>query len=282
MQGVLVSGHVIEWFEVEPGKVIVARVEGASLHLLHPLGGPDPFASPMEGAGSPATTRNLLDGVLGYVQKTYRISEPRPPLTPLRWVWRLAGYYHSTTETAPLMANVAERFEAGGRAMLANYARLKELDEYGHDVLALHDLRNMGYPAEEVVKVLVPPTAKTLVDYFRRTVFQDDPVEAVGYTYAVERLAISVSESYIDEVDEMLGPGVSATHCLRVHSSVGADVEHVEDALDVIVQLPASDRIRIARTVYEVARLMFTVPEEGHLSEEALEEMLSVFQSQTT
>ena len=214
----------VEWFEVEPGKVVVATSRGASLHALNPLGGPDPFASPMTGPGSRATTRNLLDGILGFVQRSYRTNEPRPPLTPLRWVWRLAGYYHSTTHTSPLMARVAEKFEAGGHELLGNYARLKEWDEAGHDVLALQDLRNMGYPAEEVVKVLHPPTAKLLVDYFRATVEEDYPIGAVGYTYAVERLAISVTEAYIEEVEEMLGPGIRATHCLRVHSEVGADV----------------------------------------------------------
>jgi len=274
------SAGIVEWFEVELGKVIVANPEGASLHVLNPLGGSDPFADPMDGPASSATTRNLLEGVLGFVQTNYKSTEPRPPLTPLRWVWRLAGYYHSTTQTSPLMAEVAKKFDAGGRLDLANYARLKEMDEYGHDILAMHDLRSMGYPAEEVVKVLEPPTAMTLVDYFKETVFQDDPVEAIGYTYAVERLAISVSESYVNEVDELLGPGVNATRCLRVHSSIGADVEHVEDALNIIVTLPAADRRRVAKTVYEAARLMFTVPEEGHLSEEALEDMLSAFQIQ--
>ncbi|MCX7596862.1 MAG: hypothetical protein N2235_24590, partial [Fischerella sp.] len=134
---------------------------------------------------SVAKTRKLLDGAIALAWYTVK-SDRRPPppaLTRTRWVWRLAGSYHLCHSTPRLMEQAAQRFAASGRKSLAQWAALKAREEAGYDRLALLDIQSMGYDAEAVVKVLVPPAAKTLVDYFTQSVQATDPIGCVGSSY---------------------------------------------------------------------------------------------------
>ncbi|MCZ6892732.1 MAG: hypothetical protein O7H40_01630 [Gammaproteobacteria bacterium] len=275
VQAVPEAPSALEWVELEPGKIIVATGGRAWLHQPAFLGGADPFTMPMQSAGSLDSTRNLLEGAVAAAQRPALDSAQRPALTLLRWVWRLAGYYHTTHATPPLMGEAAELFSKRGRDDLAAYSREKVRDETGHDKLALADLKSLGYPAEEVVKILVPPTAQTLVDYFEDAVRGAHAIRCIGYAYALERLATSMDGDYVAKVEALIPEGVRATRCLRLHSGIGADVDHVEDAVEVTARQPAEDRARIVRATYETARIMFTAPPEGHVSEEALQERLS-------
>lgn len=269
----------VEWAQITPDTVVVADHHRAWLHRLAPLTDDDPFAAPMQGPGSPETTRHLLEGALAAGQRLARRDQPTPPLTPLRWAWRLAGYYHTTHSTPGLMAEAAERFAAAGRQALAAYARLKVQDEGGHDALALRDLAALGYAAAALVAAVRPATAAALVDYFVQTVRAADPVGCVGYAYALERMAISISRRYIEQVEALLPAGVRATRCLRVHSSIGADVSHVQDALDLTSCLPAADRVRIAQACFQTVIIRYSTPLDDYLSDAELERRLAPFRS---
>jgi pyrroloquinoline quinone (PQQ) biosynthesis protein C len=264
----------IEWTQLTAEMVVIATGARAWLRRLAASDSEDPFAQPMRCAGSLATTRNLLDGAIGaaqqIAQEAVSQTSARPQLTEARWVWRLAGYYHTTHATPRLMAEAAARFAAAGRQALADYAMEKVRDEGGHDELALADLRALGYCAETVVAELVPPTAAALVDYFARRVRAENPVGCVGYAYALERLAVTNGRDYIRQVEAALPAGVRATRCLRVHSAASADAKHVEDALEVTVALPAEDRRLVARACYETALIACAPPPGGHIAESAL------------
>ena len=270
----------LEWVQVAPMLVVVANQERAWLHQPHPATD-DPFAQPMQHAGSLPTTRKLLEGVIGAAQQAVSPTTP-PPLSLPRWVWRLVGYYHTTHSTPRLMAEAAERFAATDRQALRAYAQLKVADEAGHDELALRDLRALGYDAEAMVSALHPPTAAALVAYFTETVRNADPVRCVGYAYALERMAISVSRAYIQQIEAMLPPGVHATRCLRVHSSIGADVSHGEDSLTVTAGLSAAERIQVAQACYQTVLLRYTTPPAEQITEAVLVDQLSRFRSRSS
>ncbi|HZS03674.1 MAG TPA: iron-containing redox enzyme family protein [Blastocatellia bacterium] len=270
----------IEWAQVTPEAVVVATRERAWLHRLDAFDADDPFAQPMRCAGSLVTTRNLLDGAISAAQQTVMPTGGRPRLSEARWVWRLAGYYHTTHATPRLMAEAAERFRAAGREALADYAMEKVRDEGGHDELALRDLRALGIRAEEVVAEMVPPTAAALVDYFTRSVRAANPVGCVGYAYALERLAVTNGRDYLGQVEAALPSGMRATRCLRVHSAESADARHVEDALIVTASLPAADRRLVALACYETALIACSPPPGGHLSETALRQRVAAFRLQ--
>ncbi len=269
----------MEWVRVSPLAIVVADEQRFWIH--HPGWFPsaDPFLTPMECEGSLASTRNILEGALCAAQQAAALERTpdtatEVPLTLARWVWRLAGYYHTTHSTPALMQEAAEKFAAAGRTALAQYAISKCVDEGGHDDLALEDIRSLGYVAEQVVQACVPATASALVSYFTQLVRADDPIGCIGYAYALERMASAIQQDHIDQVVAILPRGVDATKCLRVHSGVGYDTDHVEDAIAVAAQATAREREAIARTCYQTALLRHAAPKGDYLSEAALQSLL--------
>ena len=275
-----VSGAAMEWAEIAPGRVIVATAREAWVHQPVFPGYLDVFNEPMQGAGSADTTRRLLDGAIAAAAQRAP-ARPRPPLTPARWAWRLAISYHTTHATPRLMAIAAERFAAAGRDALAAWAWQKATEERGHDQLALRDLEAMGYDAGRVVEHLMPPVARALVAYFEARVTQDgDPVGCAGYAYTIERLALLRGRPDIAAVQAILPPGVEATRCLRVHSAVGSDAQHVEEAIALVAGLDAAERSHVARACYETSAICFAPHESGDITEEALVRALDVARAQ--
>jgi len=265
----------IEWACIAPAQVVVANAHSVRLHQ------PDTMESSIYSARRTADTdsvakiRQLLDGAIALAWKDVKPYRRPPALTRARWVWRLAGSYHLCHTPPLLMETAAWRFASAGRMVLAAWATQKASEEAGHDQLALLDIQSMGYKAEAVVKAFVPPAAAALVDYFTRSVQAPDPIGCVGYSYTVERLAIGIKEDYIQKVEALLPPKTHATRCLRVHSCVGSDVEHVNETVDMMTELTPDERVLVARACYETALLCFNPPSEDYISEEELERVLN-------
>lgn len=265
----------MEWACIAPDKVVVATANRVWLHYLNSdMSGGDRFAQLMETTGNVVTTRKLLDGALEVAQKAAPASKQLPNLTLTRWIWRLASLYHLTHSTPSLMTEAAQRFALAGRVRLADWALQKATEERGHDQLALRDIQSLGYNAEAVVKVLVPPTAKSLLNYFTQSVQATDPIACVGYSYAMERLAMSVGEKYIQSVQALLPPGINATRCLRLHSGVGSDVDHVEETVEMVAQLSPLERVQVTVACYETAVLCFSPSSEAYISDAELQHLL--------
>jgi pyrroloquinoline quinone (PQQ) biosynthesis protein C len=172
------------------------------------------------------------------------------------------------------MKEAARRFAGERRWSLAQWAAQKAREERDHDRLALLDLQSMGYDAEAVVKTLLPPAAKALVNYFNQSAQASDPIGCVGYSYAMERLATGIGEQYIQKVETLLSPEINATRCLRVHSGVGADAEHVQETVEMVASLSDEERIRIANACYQTALLCFSPPQGGYISNQQLQHLL--------
>lgn len=265
-----------EWVQIAPGKVVVATVERAWLYK--PRSSSDRFAQPMEGAGSFATTRRLLDTAIAAAKCAVKSKSRPPALTSTRWIWRLAGAYHMTYSVPDLMKEAARGFAANGCFELETWALEKAEEERGHDLLALKDIQSLGYDAKAVVQTLVPPAAKALMDYFSRSVQDNNPIDCVGYTYTMERLSLNIGEDYIQKVEDLIPPQIDATRCLRVHSSVGADQGHADENVSVIAKLTSTERTRIARACYETALMFFSPPPGDYITDEELLEILQPLQ----
>ena len=266
-----------EWAQIAPGKVVVATPDRAWLY--QPRSAEDSFARPMEGAGSFATTRKLLDTAIAAAKCAVK-SEVRPPaLSSTRWIWRLAGAYHMTSPVPNLMRNAAKGFAANSRFELEEWALDKAEEETGHDLLALKDIQSLGYNSQAVVETLIPPAAEALMDYFARSTQDENPIDCVGYTYTMERLSLGIGEDYIQKVEESIPPEINATRCLRVHSSVGADAGHADENVYLIAKLTASERTRIARACYETALMCFSPPPGDYIADEQLLEILQPLKS---
>jgi pyrroloquinoline quinone (PQQ) biosynthesis protein C len=221
-----------------------------------------------------AGTQKLLDKAIVMARRDVKSSRRPPALTPTRWVWRLAAFYHLCHSTPELMQAASQTFAAAGRKSLAQWAAHKATEETGHDQLALMDINSMGYQAEAVVEALFPPAAQTLVDYFTRSAHNLDPIDCVGYSYTAERLGICIGEGYIKSVEALLPSNIRATRCLRAHSGLSTEVEHVKETTKMVAGLSMEERDRIATACYQSALLRFSPPEEAYISDEEIRNVL--------
>lgn len=269
------SSTQIEWATIAPNKVIVATADEVWLHT--PSGNDARFSEPMTGVGEITTTRKLLDGAMA-AAKIAILSDSKPPdLTLNRYIWQLAGAYQITHATPSGMKKASKHFASADRDSLSNWALEKAEEETGHDLLALKDIQSLGYKAEELVQYIIPSAANILVEYFTRSVNDSDPIDCVGYTHALERLSLGANEEHIQRIEALLPSDVNATRCMKVHSSLGGDVEHVEENVEMIAELSSNERTRIVRACYETALLLFSSPQKGYLLEAELENMLNPF-----
>lgn len=265
----------VEWAIIAPDKVVIATADG--VWLDSPQEESDRFAELPTGTGNTAITGQLLDGAMAAAKIAVPLKEKPPAVTPNRYVWQLAGAYQIAHVTPELMVEAGQRFASAERHILSEWAFEKAKEETGHDRLALLDIESLGYRAEELVREIIPPASMTLVDYFRRSVYDVDPIDCVGYVHALERLAIGAKQEHIDKISNLLPANVNATRCFKVHSSVGGDAEHVAENVEMIAKLSFAERNRVIRACYETALLLFSPPQEGYFTEAELEKMLKPF-----
>ncbi|MEM8720648.1 MAG: hypothetical protein AAGE84_15335 [Cyanobacteria bacterium P01_G01_bin.39] len=264
-----------EWATIAPDKLLIATK--TKVWLESPWSSSDRFTQPMTGRGNAAITSKLLDGAMAAAKMAISAAEKPPKLTPHRLVWQLTGAYHISHSTPNLMEEAGQRFAQALRHDLSNWAYDKARKEIGHDRLALLDIESLGYQAEELVNSLIPPAAKILVDYFQRSVQDVDPIDCVGYVYALERMSLGAKPEHIQQIENLLPPEVNATRCLKEHSSLGSDGRHVAENVDIIARLSTSERDRVIRACYETALLLFSPPPEGYWLERQLETILGPF-----
>lgn len=261
---------IIEWAQLAPTLRVHANTDGAWLQRGR-ANAPVPRSSDasLDTASLETVTRRLLDGA---VAAAFDVASPRavPALTPMRWVWRLAGLYHLTHSTPVLLRIAAGRFARQRRPLLANWALERAREEHNHDLLALRDLAALGHSPERVVEALQPPIAMRLVAAFEKSARAKDPIGCVGYAYALERLAMTVDAQEVERVEAVLPAGARATRCLRVHSAIGSDEDHVAGTIHVLARCSADERRAVAVAAYETSRLCFETPSAGHVDDAAI------------
>ena len=249
---------VTEWVRVAGETAIIARESGEVwFHALDGREAGAAFAERMTGGGAPVSTTGLLDGAisLAFEQTDSRPAAQESP-NLLRYIYALAGAYHTAKDTPRNLLRAAERFKEIGRPEVTAYLEMRALEESGHERLALKDLRALGLPAERIVANLVPAGIKPLCDLFDRFCFEDYPIECVGFSYCSERIAALKPKAEVDAVQSLFPDGVDATRFLRSHSSLGSEVSHVEETIEFVASLPAEDRISVVQATYETALLM--------------------------
>jgi hypothetical protein len=270
----------VQWAHLG-GEVLVATSHGASIQQLQfgALGLTDPMPDSLPATAE--TTRRLLDGAIAAAERTApRVSEP--PITALRWAWNLVSQWHCARHSVALLPDVIERCEAMRRPDLAKFARMKLEEEQGHDQFPLADLRALGYDAESLVHAVAPAAAVTAgLEYARSCVWGEQPVEFLGYMYALERRMLRLSDDWFATLEAVLPPGVDAVSGVRSHATE-LDIEHVDEAVAFIAGLPADDRTAIAIGCYRTTQICCGRPEDQIPSEAELERSLSHFRRAET
>jgi pyrroloquinoline quinone (PQQ) biosynthesis protein C len=260
-EGLIADNSVIEYVKLTNSQTIVVTQDEVWVRTSVEQKSFLPQTS-TDKTNSIETTKKLLDTAILLGKRAASIEEQLPELSVKNWIWSLVSQYHVAHATPQLMREAAQKFKEQSRDCLAEWAAEKAQEETGHDQLALKDLQSLGCQAQTLVDAFVPNSAKVLVDYFIRSVRTTDPIKVVGYAYTLERLALAIKEKHIQAIEAIIPPGVKATRCLRVHSSIGSDVEHVEEALETIAQLSSAERCKIAIACYETAQLYFSTSEQ--------------------
>lgn len=264
-----------QWVHLEAGKILVASRRGA--WLQQPQLGAFGLAGrmPPSAAADPETTKHLLDGAIAAAERATRRGL-EPTMTPLRWAWLLVNQWYMAHHSVGLLPAAIERYHSLARADLARFAADKLEEEQGHDQLSLADLRALGYDAGAAIAgVPIAPNVKGAIDHARECVHGDQPVDFIGYVYALERCVIRITRERLAKLDALLPRGVDATSAVRAHATE-LDPGHVNEIIAFVAALPAEDRTRIALGAYRsTAVLSDLVP---HPSEEELEGWLVRFQ----
>ena len=267
---------IIEYIQITARSAIAVTEDSVWVRTFSD-GSSFPIQPPTNNIYSIETTKKLLDTAIVLGKRVASVERQLPGLSVENWLWSLIGQYHLTHPTPQLMREAARRFKAQGRQQLAEWAEEKAIEETGHDRLALLDIQSLGYQAQALVDTYMSPSTKASIDYFIRSVRTGDPIKVVGYAYTLERIALAVKEKHIQAIENILPSGINATRCLRVHSSVGSDVEHVDEALETIAQLSFAERTQIAIACYETAKLYFSSHENDYPSATELKQKLQPF-----
>jgi hypothetical protein len=224
------------------------------------------------------STRHLLDGAIAAAESAIPHMQG-PPMSPRRWAWSLVNQWYGAHHSLSLLLEVADRFIAIGRPDLAEFAVRRYEQEKGHDEFPLNDLRMLSYDAEAAISEVTPdPGVIELVDYARRCVAGDRPVEFLGYVYALERHMIRLDSGFFAALDAALGRDRTPASFLRAHAE-DLDISHVEDAVSFLTGLPAADRTAVARSCYRTTQIRHVPLPGRYPSERELESQLSQFQT---
>lgn len=249
-----------QWTRLSPKVVAVATANSAWLYKPHALENLDRYGQSMKDIdGSIASTQNLLDAAIAAAY--YQYSEVvLPELTLEAWIWQLAGHYHLTCETPRLMTKAAEAFAIAGYPALAKWARRKANREQDYNRSTLRDLKYLGYDPQAVVEKLRPTQVTSLTKYLAGEKSYD-PMNCVGYSYIIERIATRIEQEYTQLVGSLLPPSLTcitaATSRPWLYGSVGVDIGDVQETVEAVAELKAEDRVQIARACYHSALLCF-------------------------
>lgn len=273
----------VQWAHLGGDGVLVASSRGAWIQRpeLGPFGmhGPLGLTGPMPNTlpSTEETTRHLLDGAIAAAERAGPALK-EPLITALRWAWHLVSQWHCAHHSVALLPALIERFQQMERPDLAEFARRKLEEEHGHDEFPLADLAALGYDAESVVREVPPAAAVTAaLEYARSCTDSDEPVEFLGYAYALERRVLSLTSDWFVALDAVLPQSVDAASGVRAHAN-GLDTDHVDEAVAFITGLPAEDRTAIAIGCYRTTKICCAWTPGQIPTDAELESRLSRFQ----
>ena len=258
-----------QWTRLSPETVAVATTKSAWLYKSNALDILDRYGQSMKDIdGSIDSTQNLLDAAIAAAY--YQYSEAvLPDLTLESWIWQLAGHYHLTCLTPKLMREASQAFAIANQPTLAKWARQKANREKDYNRTTLQDIEYLGYNPQAVVAKFHPTQAQSLIDYLWGEQSLD-PIDCIGYSYTIERIATRIEQEYTQLVGSLLPPSLtcitSPTSRPWLYGSVGVDIGDVQETVDMVTGLKAEDRIRVAKACYETALLCFDQSPESFAS----------------
>jgi hypothetical protein len=268
-----------ESIQLAPGVYLEASPHKFRLHRRLPWE-PSPCVEVLMPAGNIDVTRQMMAGAYyaglssGKAGKDNMGNAAAASL--LGHIHSLASSYQTTHATPPTMRRAADRLAACGQPEVAEYCRHVAAEESGHDTLALMDLNALGLPAAVLVERLRPKNALALVALFTQFADSNEPIAVLGYAYTLERMALLNTEASITAIEQHIPRNVNASRCLRVHSAVGSDTDHVAASLEFIATLTSQQRAIIVGAVYTSTSLL-SAASTDYPGDDAMQALLDEF-----
>jgi thiaminase len=179
----------------------------------------------------------------------------------------LTQVYHYTWHTARNQALVAVN-PANKNIHYMQYCLEHALEETGHELMALHDLRSLGLsvtnPQQEFPLL---DTTELLIAYLYWVSSQGNPVQRLGYSFWAEK-----SYAYIGPVMEALMShlNLDKTQMTFFYNHAHIDEKHAREVEETLLKICATPEDWRAVTKTAVASLKLTY----HILQQVLEEYL--------
>lgn len=152
--------------------------------------------------------------------------------------------YHYTKHNAKNQALVAARRDGNMSVQYMKYCFKHALEETGHELMAIHDIKNLGYDfkTEDLPKPL--SSTENLVNYLYEVAEKGNPIARLGYSFWAER-----SYEFIAPLLFLLKEGVGIpkramtffnehseideTHAIEVNKAIESFAKTDQDKLDI-------------------------------------------------
>lgn len=143
----------------------------------------------------------------------------------------LVETYHYTRHNSRNQAVVATRAEDLPIRYM-KYCLKHAMEEAGHEMMAFHDLKAMGYSSLNVADLPAPlQETDTLIAYLYRVAAQGEPLARLGYSYWAER-SYEFIQPLLQMVSGRLEIPKKAMTFFEEHSEI--DEKHAKEVAEVI------------------------------------------------
>jgi thiaminase len=153
----------------------------------------------------------------------------------------LSQIYYYVNHSSRIMALVAGRLPAQHEKIHTQVLKHAQ-EEAGHQFLAKQDLKNLGFDVQDF-----PEMNSTRMFYepqYYKALFEN-ALGFYGYALALEGMAVKELKEIHEKCRLLYGE--KACNFIRVHAH--DDVDHVEEALKMLDQLPAADQIFVEKNL---------------------------------
>jgi len=179
--------------------------------------------------------------------------------------------YHYASHTSRNQAAVGVSMRTSNVHYL-KYVYEHALEEVGHELMALHDLRALGVAIEDPARDMPAPLPETevLIAYLYYVANFGNPVQRLGYSYWAES-AYGVGQSFLDGITARMNLGREQLTFFHVHADIDAKhANDVEKALLKACETPA-DWKAVRRAAETSLRLNWAMIEAEFAEWEKLE-----------
>ena len=119
-------------------------------------------------------------------------------------------------------------------------------EEHNHELLALRDLKNLGYAITDFPESM---ESKMLWETQYYKIQHEDPLSLIGYIIPLEMMSAKYFPDFLQRVTKAFGSKTNSF--VRVHAE--EDPDHIEEALAILNELSGKRKERVVTNIMQTA-----------------------------